>query len=134
MGRRIDYPEIQGMSGSEKAKYYTAAYRKRNPERMLWSSAKCRADKKGVEFSIKIEDIKIPKTCPILGIELVHNPQANGSKGGKENSPSLDRIDNTKGYHKDNIQVISHKANSMKFTADNKELIMFADWIYKTYG
>ena len=75
---------------------------------MLWRAARDRANKRGIEFSITIKDINIPKVCPILGSELVHNPKANGTKGGRENSPSLDRIDNTKGYHKDNILIIPY--------------------------
>jgi hypothetical protein len=51
----------------------------------------------------------------------------------KENSPSLDRIDNTKGYIKGNIMVISNKANTMKNNATPKELTKFARWILKIY-
>ena len=49
------------------------------------------------------------------------------------NSPSIDRIDNDKGYIKGNVQVISHKANSMKFTASKEELLKFAEWVKVTY-
>ena len=58
--------------------------------------------------------------CSILEVNLVI-----GTKGNYEFSPSLDRIDNTKGYIKGNVQVISKKANSMKNSASIEELKKF---------
>jgi len=52
-----------------------------------------------------------------------------GKHGGKNDSPTLDRIDPNKGYVKGNIQVLSHLANMMKSNATAEELHLFADWI-----
>ena len=128
---KYKYPEAKGLSKVEKDKIYTTAYRRRNPDRNLHRSAKARAKNKNIPFDLDYTDIVIPDKCPILNITLVSGVDTGA--GGNENSPSLDRIDNTKGYIKGNIQVISNKANSMKFTATPEELLLFADWIYRTY-
>ena len=110
---------------------YNAEWQEKNVASRLCSIAKQRSKKRKVEFSITKDDIEIPDICPILGIKLKMN---NGSgAGGKDDSYSLDRIDQSKGYIKGNVQVISHKANSMKFTATPEELIKFAEWIMRTY-
>ena len=44
--------------------------RKRRPEAYLFNIAKQRSKKRGVEFSIEIEDLKMPEICPLLGIKL----------------------------------------------------------------
>lgn len=77
----------------------------------LWKGAKTRARKKGVEFSIAETDILIPETCPLLGVPLV---SGRGKKGHNQFSPSLDRIDSTKGYVPGNVWVISRRANTAK--------------------
>lgn len=93
--------------------------------------AKQRAKISNREFTLSVEDIVIPDICPILGIPL---EVKKGRSGGKINSPALDRIDNSKGYTKENIQVISHLANMMKSQANKDQLIQFANWILKTFG
>lgn len=99
-------------------------------EKKMLSRAKNRAKARNHDFSINIDDIFIPEKCPILGIEL---KCSSGKSGGKINSPSLDRIDNTKGYIKGNVIVISHLANSMKSYASVEQLKQFARWINKEF-
>ena len=96
----------------------------------MYRRAKARARLNGTEFSINKTDVVIPKTCPILGIELKHKI---GSSGGSDNSPALDRIDNDKGYVKGNVQVISHLANMMKSSANVGQLQKFAAWVNSTF-
>lgn len=92
----------------------------RDYKRNMLAGAKRRASVKNIDFHITEEDIEIPIMCPILEVPLVI-----GTKGNYEYSPSLDRIDNSKGYIKGNIQVISKKANSMKNSATLTELQAF---------
>lgn len=86
-------------------------------ENVLWWVAKNRAKKRGIEFAIVVEDIVIPTMCPVLGIALYTNQ----GKAGP-NSPSLDRIDNSKGYIPGNICVISYRANVLKGDASVDEM------------
>ena len=85
----------------------------------MWWRAKKRAEKSGIEFNILKEDIVIPNVCPVLNIPLFYT-----KTGGlpSNNSPSLDRIDNSKGYTKDNIIVVSRRANVLKNDATIEEL------------
>jgi predicted Zn-ribbon and HTH transcriptional regulator len=93
--------------------------------------AKSRAKLKGIEFSLTAEDVKIPAVCPILGIKLEH---IKGQSGGHDASPALDRIDNSLGYIKGNVMVISNLANRMKSSADKQTLLTFAKWILSTHS
>lgn len=88
----------------------------------LYRNAKKRALKKGLEFTIELKDIHIPKRCPILKVPLICSTRY---------SPSIDRIYPDKGYIKGNIAVISNLANSMKANATRQELLIFAKNIKK---
>lgn len=91
-------------------------------KRLLLSS-KQRAAKKRLEHTLVYEDIIIPKVCPVLGIELVLTLKATeGHKVTHPYAPSIDRFDNSKGYTKDNIRIISHRANAIKGDATVEEL------------
>ena len=114
---------------------YFHEYSVKNPEKMLWLSARARAKKKGAEFTIEETDIKIPKVCPVFNKPLEKEFRPNGGKlGAHPYAASLDRIDNSKGYVKGNIQVLSMKANAMKSSASPEELLQFAFWIILVYG
>ena len=107
------------------------AYTKSNPEKAMLASIKGRAKKSKVLFNLLPEDIRTSGECPVLKIRMERNK--NGKRGAQPNSPSVDRIDPTKGYTRDNIQIISNKANMMKQDATPEELLMFAEWVIKTY-
>lgn len=91
--------------------------RKRSPEYFMYHSAKTRAKKLGLEFTISIADIEIPTHCPALGIPLVA-----GSREAHESAPSIDRLDNNAGYVPGNIAVISFRANRIKSFGSVQEL------------
>lgn len=76
---------------------------------MLWISAKNRAKKAGLEFSITREDVVVPDICPILGVGIIPMSPRKYGLGA-----SIDRLNSSKGYTKDNIIVCSLRANMLK--------------------
>lgn len=91
--------------------------------------AKQRAIKKGMEFNLTEEDLVVPEYCPLLGIPLQTN-----KKGAGNDSPSIDRIDSSKGYTKDNVWIISHRANTLKNNATIEELSILVRNLHKKVG
>jgi hypothetical protein len=89
----------------------------------LLMSVKTRAKKRGLEFNLVEQDIVIPDVCPILGISLTREvgPRT-------DNYPTLDRINNSKGYTKDNVMVVSWRANELKGTATLHELVLLGEF------
>jgi hypothetical protein len=93
----------------------------------MHQSAKKRSRKKGRLFDITIEDVRelYAERCPLLGIEL--NWETSGRKIASDNSPSLDRVDSSKGYVKGNLWIISWRANKIKNDATPQELLAIAN-------
>jgi len=110
-----------------KIKVQNKEWRLNNVTKTLYLSAKRRARLKQLDFNLELSDIIVPEYCPILQLYL--HPNQDGSRSSKNNSPSLDRIDNRKGYIKGNVQVISTLANIMKSNATKEQLKMFAKWV-----
>jgi len=96
-----------------------------HPEYFMHSNVKHSAKRRGIEFTLAVEDIVVPEFCPILGIKLSHS---NDKRGFYPNSPSIDRIDNSKVYHKDNIVIVSLRANTLKKDATIEELQKIAQF------
>jgi hypothetical protein len=114
---------------SKNREYHNAickVWKDNNPLKLIIKDVKKRAKLKGLEFSLTHEDISIPDVCPILDIPLFR-----GKGKQTANSPSIDRIDSTKGYTKDNIQIISTKANTIKSNATFSELVLVGNWAQK---
>lgn len=85
---------------------------------ILLRHAKQYAKKIGIEFAITIKDINIPALCPILNKPFILHD--------KSYTYSIDRIDNSKGYIKGNVAIISRLANIMKNKATEEELTNFS--------
>ena len=92
----------------------------------LLRSAKRRALKAGVRFELDEFCIEWNERCPVLGIELDYGRK---SRGGRENSPSIDRLDPDRGYVADNVSVVSAVANRIKSNAEAATIRQVADWL-----
>lgn len=89
-------------------------------ESKMLNRCKSRAALKDIEFNLTPEDLVIPPNCPVLNVPF---------DTSNDYTPSVDRIDPSKGYISGNIQIISNKANRMKSNATHAELLAFAKWI-----
>lgn len=104
---------------------YNHKWRANHPARYLLQKSKSRAKKLGLDFTITENDITIPDYCPVLGLKL----ELGAGKGKIPNSPSLDRIDNTKGYIPDNVQVMSWRANDLKANGTLEEFEKLVEFL-----
>ncbi len=93
----------------EKYRKQATEWQIKNPQKVMWRSAKQRAAKMRLAFTILPDDIKIPQHCPVLGTAFTRGKYCGGTF-----SPTLDRIKGERGYIKDNIRVISWRANRLK--------------------
>ncbi len=97
------------------------AWRSKNLVRALVNEARSRAKSREVEFSITTSDVPPMGThCPLLG-----HPFPAPSVRRTPFSPSLDRIDPTRGYVPGNVWVVGYRANLIKNdgTAEEHEAI-----------
>lgn len=120
---RKQYDKQWYAANRERINEHQKQYREANPEQYLWTQAKSRAKRRGLVFNLELSDIVVPEFCPVLGLKL---EQCEGRQ--QDNSPSLDRIDSSKGYIKGNIKVISLRANRIKNDATPEELRKVADY------
>lgn len=111
--------------GRIKAKH--AIWCKDNWHQLKFLYLRSAAKQRGHEFDLSPEDLNYPEYCPALGIKLNYDPKPKGSKAGPvKNSPSVDRIDSSKGYIKGNVVVVSQLANSIKSSATPEQIMQVA--------
>lgn len=123
----VNHPAVKAVAGKVKCQAcYDKEFkdRKLNPAHKLFIDAKFRATKHGLAFNITEEDIFIPNFCPVLGIPL--KPTVGRCSA---NSPTVDRIDSSKGYVRGNVCVISFRANTIKPDATAEELDAVARYV-----
>lgn len=109
------------------SKAYYNKWLRDNAEMRMFISARSRAKKEEIPFTITIEDIVIPEYCPVLGIKLDRD-------GGKcnDSTPSLDKFIPELGYVRDNIAVISWRANWIKQNSTIDEVEKLYLWMKNT--
>jgi hypothetical protein len=104
----------------DKMRGYYLAWEKRNPQHTMLQRSKSGAKSRGLEFTITMDDLTWPTHCPILGIELCYDRDK--KKPHRDDYPTFDRWDNSKGYVPGNVFVISWLANRMKWHATVEQL------------
>ena len=90
-------------------------------------SARRRAKIKGIPFNLTIYYLLgiVTDRCPVFNTEF----KFSGNKFARDESPSLDRIDPTKGYVEGNVVVISSKANNIKSAYKSTDIYRVAKWL-----
>jgi hypothetical protein len=87
-------------------------WRRTHPAEYIIRTKRNECKKFNVEFSVTEKDLlPLPVWCPVLGIKLNYLVT---SGRPEDNSPSLDRVNNTQGYVSGNVKVISNRANRLK--------------------
>lgn len=101
--------------------------RTNTPEHRLLMAARRRAREFGVPFDLELDDFPvIPDECPILKI-----PLKRGIGHPTDNSPSLDRVVPELGYTKENVRIISYRANRIKNDSSLDEVLSVASYIMR---
>lgn len=105
----------------------------------MLSNAKYRANRKGWDFDLTKEDIINMRTkqnnkCVFSGVEL--NWEAS-DKLVQRICPfdrvSLDRIDSTKGYTRDNVQLVTDFCNRIKAWYPEADILKFCQYVVENF-
>lgn len=96
-------------------------FRKKNPHISHLANARQRAKKLNLSYDIDKEWYykNLTEKCPVFDVKFSTGIYA----------PSIDRIDSTKGYTKDNCRIISMRANTIKNDATVDELLKIINYI-----
>ena len=100
---------------------------KREKVNQVLNNIRCRCKKDSIPFDVDIDYLMsiFPTSmkCPVLNINLEW-----GEDGGRDNSPSIDRIKPELGYIRGNLLFVSLRANRIKGNAHWMEVKAVADF------
>ena len=115
---------------NERSRKYREGLKTKDPVRYTCNQLSCSSGKRAKKLKMDhdIDSAYLvsisPKECPVFGFDLKYG----GGVKGKA-AASIDRIDSSKGYTRDNVQIISYLANLMKSNATEEEMKAFANWV-----
>jgi hypothetical protein len=105
---------------------------KYSPFRNIYRVARVRSEKVGREFTISLEDVyaaweRQQGKCPYSGwpLRLPEKAQSQGNIDHLPDVASIDRIDSSKGYTPDNIQIVCRMANYAKADWSHEQMVEF---------
>lgn len=109
---------------SPQGRTYSREYRERPAARIgiMMTDAKFRAKQRGFEFDENLRTTwvaKPPMKCCCCGVDFDYSL---GTGRAKRRAPTLDRLDNGKGYTIENARIICYHCNSVKSDATLAEL------------
>lgn len=95
-------------------------------KRELVNRCKATSKRKNLPFDLTVDDIILVDICPILGIRIDYKLDKKS-----DHSPSIDRLIPELGYVKENIAIISERANRIKNDATVDEIRKLLDYLEK---
>ena len=120
-------------NASDKAQAAKQRWKQKDPKN-AWATyavggAKDRAIRAEIAFDLDKDFIKsiTPDACPVFNTPFIFI----GGKHLRPDSPTIDRLYPERGYVKDNVVIISAKANAIKSSATADEIQRVADWLRK---
>jgi hypothetical protein len=119
-----EYNRTWAKNNKEKMKASRHRYWKKHPEKYIYLRAFHRSRQAGIKFSLKLEDFTIPSKCPCCK-KVFGDVLENRSK----QSPSLDRIDSSKGYTKQNVAVLCWGCNKVKTNGTIEQFKQLVKWL-----
>lgn len=96
------------------------------------------ASSRNIEFNITIQDIwdqyiKQNRKCFYTGTEIIFERKPLRNRGLINQTASIDRIDSTKGYTKDNIHIVHKSINVMKSSLSSDDFIQLCNIVAKQH-
>lgn len=134
--RRTAQRRARGIRQKEHVAEYMRAYRAANKEALLAAKNKARTSnplaalwrqmaRKRHEVTISRDEfmqLHVPDVCPALGIPISYEL-------GRDNIPSVDRIDPNRPYEAGNLAIISYRANMIKSIGSAEEHRRISEWM-----
>ena len=93
-----------------------------NPLRRLWRQVSSRKENLNISRE-EFMRLLVPDVCPALGIPISYEL-------GRDNFPSVDRINPNKPYEVGNVAIISYRANMLKSVGSAREHELIAKWLH----
>ena len=125
--------QAEKMEDPEYRKQYCESWRqytRNNYEARLLATIKSKCKKNNISFDLELSDIVIPKNCPKTGIPLVVHTE----RGKFYDTPSVDRVDPSKGYTKNNIQIVSLWYNIAKLNWNEDLFLQMCKRVVEHHG
>ena len=140
LDKNQDYNKKYYEENKDRTKYQLQQNYRQTKENTPWvlmaRAAKTRAKERNLEYNIDAEYLKSiwTDTCPVLGTTLksaLHESgmSRNHKSKPQDQSPTLDRINSTRGYVKGNVVIISYRANMIKNCGTAEEHRLIANFI-----
>lgn len=111
----------------------TQSYKQQHPAWVLWSAAKDSAKKRGqdVELTLaEVEELLAPMRCSVTGLPL----RWDTSVAHDLYAPSLDRIENSNGYVKGNVQLVCWGINRARGPQSMEDFLIWLRMVCRSMG
>ena len=136
--RRKRYVETEGLEVKQRQERRKQLFPLRTRCQMLRNGMCCRAKSKKIKFDDKFFTVNylIKRLTNNPNCECCHKKLDIGFKKDKkfnDNSPSMDRVNSSKGYTKNNVAILCWRCNKHKQDATSKELRQIANFM-DTWG